>query len=92
MNKAILSLFLGLTQGFDIVKDCGAVAKGKDTQTLKETQQNAAAIMSCLDKANSDPTDRTVVIPKGQLFSSMPIEASGLNDVTLTIDGVLEVC
>jgi len=48
--------------------------------------------MNCLDKANSDPTDRTVVIPKGSLFSSMPIEASGLNDVTLTIDGVLEVC
>ena len=46
--------------------------------------------MKCLDLANNDPNDRTVVIPKDQLFSSMPVWASNLNDVTLTIDGVLE--
>ena len=89
-NKAIMSLFLGLTQGFDIVKDCGAVPKVGDSVSLEDTQQNAAAIMKCIDLANNDPTDRTVVIPEGQLFSSMPIWASDLNDVTLTIDGVLE--
>ena len=37
MNKAILSLFLGASKAFDIVKDCGAVAKGKNVQTLEET-------------------------------------------------------
>ena len=58
--------------------------------SLEDTQQNAAAIMKCLDLANNDPDDRTVVIPKGHLFSSMPVWASGLNDVTITIDGVLE--
>lgn len=46
--------------------------------------------MNCLEMANNNPMDRTVIIPKGHIFSSMPIWKSGLNVVTLTIDGVLE--
>ena len=83
-------MLLGATQAFDIVKDCGAVPKLGNSVSLEDTQKNSAAIMKCIDLANNDPSDRTVVIPRGQMFSSMPFWASNLNNVTLTIDGVLE--
>lgn len=89
-NKTIISLLLGATKAYDIMKDCGAVPKVGNSVSLEDTQKNAEAIMKCIGLANNDPEDRTVVIPKGNMFSSMPVWANGLNDVTLTIDGVLE--
>ena len=88
MNKALM--LMGLTHAYDIMKDCGAVPREGDIASLEDTQLNAKAIMKCIDMANNDPKDRTVVVPEGHLFSSMPVWASNLNDVTLTIDGVLE--
>ena len=41
-------------------------------------------------KAQADPNDRTVVVPKGHIFTSMPVDLHNLTDITLTIDGVLE--
>jgi hypothetical protein len=41
-------------------------------------------------KAQADPIDRTVVVPKGHIFTSMPVDIHNITDITLTIDGVLE--
>ena len=72
------------------MQDCGAVPTlGKDV-TLEDTQQNAKALYDCFMKAQSDPVDRTVVVPKGHIFTSMPVDLINMKDITFTIDGVLE--
>ena len=91
MRKALFATtFAAQAQAYDILKDCGAVPSLNNKVSLEDTQQNSKALYDCFMKAQADPNDRAVVVPRGHIFTSMPVDLYNLTDITLTIDGVLE--
>ena len=69
------------------MSDCDAVPTYGSSVSLEDTQKNAAAFVKCFDMAQNDPVDRTVVLPRGHIFESMPVDLYNLSNVTLKIDG-----
>ena len=68
------------------ILDYGAVLDLEDSGTA---YTNADAIVAAIEAANQpDETDREVYVPAGN-FTFMPISATGLNDLTITVDGTL---
>ena len=78
---------------FDLINDCGGVPRTNPKKiTVEEGQQNTKALVTCLQKAAEDTTgDRTVVVPENKVFSAFGFEMSNIKDITLQIDGTLEL-
>ena len=80
----------------DLVRDCGAIYKTSETTTAEDTLHNAEAIASCLQKANDrsvdefGPAAKTVLLSHEHVVQAVGMSVSGLKDVTLQIDGILE--
>jgi hypothetical protein len=69
------------------MSDCGAVPTYGNSVSLQETWDNAKAFRDCFDMAQNDPDNRNVVVPRGHIFESMPVDVYNLSNITLTIDG-----
>lgn len=64
--------------------------KNSTKVTVRETQLNNNALVDCLLRANYSLSVKTVLVPKGYVFSLLPIRVIGIYNVTLQIDGVIE--
>ena len=70
--------------------DYGAIPDLEDSGTAFT---NADAVAAALEAANlAGETDREVLVPANYNFTFMPIVVSGLNDITITVDGTLLAC
>lgn len=82
------------------ILDYGAVFNQSDTASAFQNQQ---AFLKALGAANYSNTDREVVVPaswtnqsdgsvqSNLVFTFMPIQMNALNDITFTIDGVIQL-
>lgn len=67
------------------ILDYGAIGGTAENTTVAFA--NSAAMTKAIAAANSSETDRTVLIPKGEVFVMMPVAATYLKGVNFQIDG-----
>ena len=86
MLRVIIASFIASAFAHNIL-DFGAI---EDDTSLTTDQANSDALHKALQAANStDNEDRTIMIPAGKTFSSLPICAENLANVDFVIDGTL---
>ena len=91
MFKSIISLFFvcQLARAAFDIRDYGAIADETKVQT---EMINSEAFMDAIAAANITTTEeRRVVVPENFTFSCMPINIQYISNVTIQIDGTLQV-
>jgi polygalacturonase len=89
MKYQVLSaLVFALTAAHSIL-DFGAI---ENDASVASEMTNAKAITDAIMAAhNKENGDKTVIIPEGKTFSSLPVHASHIRDIEIVIDGTLLV-
>lgn len=87
-TKAFLALLLSSVSCYHNINDFGA---RHNAFTLDDQVANAKAFKDALLHANQHPDDRMVYIPEGHIYAMMPTHISNLQDVSIKIDGLIEV-
>lgn len=79
-------MLLGAQAAHNIM-DYGAIPNLEDVTTAFK---NGDAIAAAIAAANAEgELDREVLVPAGYNFTHMPVYASHLNNLTITVDGTL---
>ena len=87
MLKTLSAFIVASTCVAHNILDYGAI---EDKTTHHAEVTNSMAIQEAMMAANSDENDdRTVEIPAGRTFSSLPITGNDIKKITFIIDGTL---